>query len=116
MTLGEDDAVDLTTQNTNNVWRFDCNTKMLQKVNMAAITQPNGIAFGPDKNLYVLSYSQATVTQLTLTNGVATAQEMFVAIGHGSRQRQLGIAFDKMGNMYVTANGQASEGHAPGNR
>ena len=102
--LGEDDAVYFTTQDTDNVWRFDLNTKMSQKVNMAPIEGPNGLAFGPDKNLYVLSYTDATVTQLKLSNGVAASQEMFVAIGMNAGNAD-GIAFDKSGNMYVTANG-----------
>jgi streptogramin lyase len=104
MTLGEDDAVYYSDQTGRNIHRVTPEG-MKTKVNTTPLPgEPNGIAFGPDKALYVVYWAGTQqVTKLTLTNGAETARAVFLAsLGAGNAD---GAAFDEMGRLYVTAGG-----------
>jgi sugar lactone lactonase YvrE len=99
ITLAEDGSVFYTDQGGGKVYRV---TYDGMKTMVASVGDANGIAFGPDGFLYVLSYGAGTVTRFKLANGMEMAgtREMFVKLPKGNAD---GIAFDKMGNMYVTS-------------
>ena len=104
VTLGEDDAVYYSDQNDRRIFRVTPEG-MKQQVNTTPLPgQPNGLAFGADKALYVVYWSGSMqVTKLTLTDGVETGRAVFIqSIGAGNAD---GAAFDEMGRLYVTANG-----------
>jgi sugar lactone lactonase YvrE len=69
---------------------------------VAKVPDANGVAFGPGPNrkLYVLSYGNGNITEITLEGNVQKSQQLFVKLPKGSAD---GIAFDKLGNLYATA-------------
>jgi glucose/arabinose dehydrogenase len=102
LTLGEDGAVYYTDQKGGHVYRVTADGTKSQ-VTATPIEDPNGIAFGPDGHLYVLTYAKALVTRLTVAGGKETGREPFAEITGGKNAD--GIAFDKQGQLYVTASG-----------
>ena len=66
-----------------------------QFANMGSGSEPDGLAFGPDGNLYVSNYGTSTIDQII--GGTAST---FVTDSGGPG----GLAFDSSGNLYV-ANG-----------
>ena len=102
VTLGEDGAVYYTDQATAHVYRVTPEgTKT--RVTKSPVEDLNGIAFGPDKDLYVLTYAKAKVTRLKLAAGKEKSRQAFADITGGRNAD--GITFDKQGRMYVTAGG-----------
>jgi glucose/arabinose dehydrogenase len=100
VTLGPDDAVYYTDQKGGHVYRVTGDGKKSQ-VTGQPLEDLNGLAFGPDKNLYVLTYGKAIVTRLRLAGGKEKRRETFATITGGRNAD--GIAFDAKGRLYVTA-------------
>jgi streptogramin lyase len=61
----------------------------------SGLTSPNGLAFGPDGNLYVANGGTTTISKVTPAGVVST----FVNSGVNNPQ---GLAFDANGNLYVS--------------
>ncbi len=103
VTLGEDGAVYYTAQTTGHVFRVTPDGVKTQ-VTKTPVAQANGIAFGPDKDMYVLSWTKpGVVTRIKLdAMSKEASREKFAEVPLGNAD---GIAFDKMGNMYVTSGG-----------
>jgi glucose/arabinose dehydrogenase len=101
LTLGEDGAVYYTDQKGGHVYRVTAGGTKTQ-VTSAPLEDPNGLAFGPDGHLYVLTYGKALVTKLALAAGKETGRAPFAATGGKNAD---GIAFDAKGRLYVTATG-----------
>jgi hypothetical protein len=100
ITLGEDGSVFYTDQGGGNIYRVTPGDMKKVMVNKTPVADANGIAFGPDKSLYVLTYGAGILTKLKLENNVEVAREMVVKFAKGNAD---GIAFDKAGNVYVTS-------------
>ena len=100
LTLGEDGAVYYTDTDGGHVYRVTAFGAKSQ-VTTRPVEDANGIAFGPDGRLYVLSYAKAKVTRLTLKAGKESARELLAEIAGGKGAD--GITFDKQGRLYVTA-------------
>ncbi len=100
VTLGEDGAVYYTDQKGAHVYRVAADGSKTQ-VTKTPVEDLNGIAFGPDGNLYVLTYAKAKVTRLTLARGKEKSRAHFADVTGGKNAD--GITFDKEGRMYVTA-------------
>jgi sugar lactone lactonase YvrE len=103
VTLGEDGAVYYADQGSGKISRVaaDGTKTAVSATNVPG--GPNGLAFGPDKKLYINQYDGKDVVRLTLdATGKETARETFITLpgNHGD-----GIAFDAMGRLYVTATG-----------
>jgi hypothetical protein len=78
------------------------------QVTKTPIDNPDGIAFGPDKKLYVIPYlkDSCPITRLTLdANFMETARDTFIDLAANGGKTGDGIAFDKDGNVYLTAGG-----------
>ncbi len=100
VTLSEDGAVYYTDQGTGQVHRvLGDGTK--NQVTTTPIEDPNGLAFGPDGDLYVLTYAKAKVTRLKVKDGKEVSRAHFADVTGGKNAD--GIAFDAKGRMYVTA-------------
>ena len=99
ITLAADGSVFYTDQSGGKVYRV---TGDGMKNLVASVSDANGIAFGPDGFLYVLTYGQGIVTRFKLSSNVEMAgtREMFIKLAKGNAD---GIAFDNAGNMYVTS-------------
>jgi hypothetical protein len=102
VTLGEDAAVYYSDQNGGHLYRIGPDGAKT-RVTQTPLTQPNGVAFGPDGRLYIVSWTTPEVTRLTLAKGVETARELFATLPD---IRGDGIAFDARGRLLVTAKGQ----------
>ncbi len=102
VTLGPDDAVYYTDQKGGHVYRVTGDGKKNQ-VTGQPLEDLNGLVFGPDKNLYVLTYGKAIVTRLRLAGGKEKSRQTFATITGGRNAD--GITFDAKGRMYVTAGG-----------
>jgi glucose/arabinose dehydrogenase len=100
VTLGADGAVYYTDQKGGNVFRVTAEGDKTQ-VNKAPLEDLNGIAFGPDGQLYVLTYAKAKITRLKLVNGKEKSRQAFADVIGGKNAD--GITFDKQGRLYVTA-------------
>jgi sugar lactone lactonase YvrE len=76
------------------------------QVTKTPIDNADGIAFGPDKKLYVIPYLGMTcpITRLTLDSTFTeSARDVYVDITAQGGLHGDGIAFDKSGNVYLTA-------------
>jgi len=76
------------------------------QVTKTPVDNADGIAFGPDGKLYVIPYLPAScpITRLTLGGDHSeTARDVFIDLPGGKNGD--GIAFDKKGNVYLTAAG-----------
>jgi glucose/arabinose dehydrogenase len=100
VTLGEDDAVYYTDQHGGRVYRV-LRGGIKTEVTTSVIEDPNGLAFGPDGDLYVLTYAKAKITRLKLKDGKETSRTAFADVTGGKNAD--GIAFDSQGRLYVTA-------------
>jgi glucose/arabinose dehydrogenase len=100
LTLGGDDAVYYTDQGGGHVYRVTAAGEK-SRVTRTPLEDPNGLAFGPDGALYVLTYAKARVTRLRLQQGKEVAREPFAEVTGGKNAD--GIAFDVKGRLYVTA-------------
>jgi lysophospholipase L1-like esterase len=99
VTLGEDGAVYYSDQDGGHLYRVTPEgTKT--RVTTQTITEPNGIAFGPDGRLYVVSWATTEVTRLSLAGGAEAGREHFATL---PQVKGDGIAFDARGRVYVTA-------------
>jgi sugar lactone lactonase YvrE len=70
------------------------------------IDNPDGIAFGPDKKLYTIPYlgTGCPITRFTLdANYKEVSREVYVDLVASGGKNGDGIAFDKAGNLYLTA-------------
>jgi sugar lactone lactonase YvrE len=78
------------------------------RVTKTPIDNADGIAFGPDKKLYVIPYLETTcpITRLTLDSSFTeSARDVYVDITSNGGIHGDGIAFDSKGNVYLTAGG-----------
>ncbi|HEY0709334.1 MAG TPA: PQQ-dependent sugar dehydrogenase [Polyangia bacterium] len=100
LTLYEDGSVFYTDQKGGHLFRVTSEGKKTQ-VTTSPIDDPNGLAFGPDNRLYVLTYGKPQVTKLRLSNGREVQRWRFAELPGGKKAD--GIAFDAQGEMYVTA-------------
>ncbi|HEV7499842.1 MAG TPA: GDSL-type esterase/lipase family protein [Vicinamibacteria bacterium] len=99
VTLADDGSVYYSDQNGGQIYRVTPDGAK-SRVTTSPITQPNGIAFGPDGKLYVVSWTTTDVTRLTLAGGVETGRDLFATM---PQIKGDGIAFDAKGRVYVTA-------------
>jgi hypothetical protein len=99
VTLGADAAVYYSDQTGGHIYRITPKG-VKTKVTTSPLSEPNGLAFGPDGGLYVVSWKTPEVTRLELKGGVERARAVFVTL---PESRADGIAFDAKGRMYVTA-------------
>jgi streptogramin lyase len=100
VTLGEDSAVYYSDQKGGHIYRIAADGAKTRVTAEPPLTQPNGVAFGPDGRLFVVSWTGKDVTALTLKNGAEVSRTVAVTL---PETRQDGIAFDSKGRMYVTA-------------
>jgi glucose/arabinose dehydrogenase len=100
VTLGPDRAVYYTDQKGGHVYRVTADGTKTQ-VTRGPIEDANGLAFGPDRNLYVLTFAKAKVTRLELAGGKEKRRDAFAEVT-GARNAD-GITFDEKGRLYVTA-------------
>jgi sugar lactone lactonase YvrE len=100
VTLGEDGAVYYSDQKGGHIYRIGPDGAKSRVTVDPPLTQPNGLAFGPDGRLYVVSWTTNEIAALTLRGGAETARATFVTL---PETRADGIAFDATGNVYVTA-------------
>jgi lysophospholipase L1-like esterase/sugar lactone lactonase YvrE len=99
LTMDEDGAVYYSDHGGGNVFKVTAGGEKT-RVTTTPVTEPNGLAFGPDGRLYVVSWATPQVTRLTLANGVETAREIFATLPQAKAD---GIAFDAKGRAFVTA-------------
>jgi TonB family protein len=99
VTLGEDGAVYYSDQDGGHLYRVDPEGAKT-RVTASPITEPNGIAFGPDGKLYVVSWKTTEVTRLDLANGAEVGRVLFATL---PQVKGDGIAFDARGRLYATA-------------
>jgi lysophospholipase L1-like esterase len=99
VTLGEDGAVYYSDQDGGHLYRVDPEGAKT-RVTASPITEPNGIAFGPDGKLYVVSWATTEVTRLDLANGAEVGRVLFATL---PQVKGDGIAFDARGRVYATA-------------
>jgi sugar lactone lactonase YvrE len=103
VTLGEDGAVYYADQGSGKISRVSADGTKTTVSKTPIPGGPNGLAFGPDKKLYINQYAGKDVVRLTLdAAGAETARETFITL---PGDRGDGIAFDAMGRLYVTAAG-----------
>jgi glucose/arabinose dehydrogenase len=102
VTLGEDGAVYYTDQSSGQVYRVTA-AGVKSQVTTRPVADANGIAFGPDGRLYVLTYKQATITRLVLKAGKEASREIVAELAGAGGKNADGITFDKQGRLYVTA-------------
>jgi glucose/arabinose dehydrogenase len=100
VTLGPDDAVYYTDQKGGHVYRVTAQGQKTQ-VTTSPLEDLNGLAFGPDGQLYVLTFAKAKITRLKIAGGKEKGRVAFAEIT-GARNAD-GITFDKNGRLYVTA-------------
>jgi len=99
LTLGDDGAVYYSDQGGGHLYRVTAEgTKT--RVTTSPLPEPNGLAFGPDKQLYVVSWTSFEVMRLTLAGGVESQRGLFATL---PQVKGDGIAFDAQGHVYVTA-------------
>jgi lysophospholipase L1-like esterase/streptogramin lyase len=99
VTLGADGAVYYSDQTGGHLYRVTA-AGAKSRITTSPITEPNGIAFGPDGRLYVVSWATTDVTRLDLAAGAETGRERFATL---PQTKADGIAFDAKGRAYVTA-------------
>jgi sugar lactone lactonase YvrE len=78
------------------------------RVTKTPIDNADGIAFGPDKKLYVIPYLETTcpITRLTLDGTFTeTSRDVYVDLTASGGIHGDGIAFDSKNNLYLTAGG-----------
>ncbi|HVR69198.1 MAG TPA: GDSL-type esterase/lipase family protein [Vicinamibacteria bacterium] len=99
VTLGEDGLVYYNDQTSGHVYRVTPGGAK-SRVTTSPLTEPNGLAFGPDGRLYVNSWATPEVVRLSLAHGVEAGRELFATLPQAKAD---GIAFDARGRLYVTA-------------
>jgi sugar lactone lactonase YvrE len=106
VTLGEDGAVYYSDQAGGNIYRLDPDTKMTTQVTKTTIGNANGIAFAPppDGRLWVVTYTTpGAVTRFKVDANHTEVDGSRDSFDIAGSNRADGIAFDKMGDAYVTA-------------
>jgi sugar lactone lactonase YvrE len=105
LTMGDDGSVYYSDQMGGHIYRVTPDGKKSQ-VTRTPVDNADGIAFGPDGKLYVIPYLPAScpITRLTLGSDHAeSSRDVFIDLPGGKNGD--GIAFDKAGNVYLTAAG-----------
>jgi sugar lactone lactonase YvrE len=103
LTLGDDGTVYYTDQGGGHVYGISPDG-MEKQVTKSPVSQANGLAFAPDGSLHVLSWTKPGVdTRIVVdANHMEVSRTMFASVPTGNAD---GIAFDKMGNAYITSGG-----------
>jgi hypothetical protein len=107
LTMGDDGSLYYSDQVGGHIYRVTPDGVKSQ-VTKTPIDNADGIAFGPDKKLYVIPYlaTGCPITRLALdANQVETARDTYVDITANGGKNGDGIAFDRDGNVYLTAAG-----------
>jgi sugar lactone lactonase YvrE len=104
LTMGDDGSVYYADQVGGHIYRVTPEGAKSQ-VTKTPVDNADGIAFGPDGKLYVNPYLPAScpITRLTLSNNLEVSRDVFIDLP-GAKNGD-GIAFDKAGNVYLTAAG-----------
>jgi sugar lactone lactonase YvrE len=105
VTLGEDGAVYYSDQGGGHIWRVDPSevSPSRTQVTTTELTGPNGLAFGPDGFLYVVSWSSTDVVRFRVVDGEQSGNvEDFATL---PRTQADGIAIDNLGRLYVNVRG-----------
>lgn len=107
LTMGDDGSLYYSDQIGGHIYRVSAEGTKSQ-VTKSPIDNADGIAFGPDGKLYVIPYlaTGCPITRLTLdASHVEAARDVYVDLtGQGGKNGD-GIAFDRDGNVYLTAAG-----------
>ncbi len=69
---------------------------------------PIGLAFGPDRNLYVTSHDDGTIVRFNPMTGASLGT--FIPRGSGGMTQPITMAFGPDGNLYVVSDGEQSGG------
>jgi sugar lactone lactonase YvrE len=107
LTMGDDGSLYYSDQTGGHIYRVTPEGTKTQ-VTKTPVDNADGIAFGPDKKLYVIPYLEMAcpITRLTLdASHTETARDVFIDLGPNGGKHGDGIAFDKDGNVYLTAQG-----------
>jgi streptogramin lyase len=107
LTMGDDGSLYYADQMGGHIFRVTPEGVKTQ-VTKTPLDNPDGIAFGPDKKLYVIPYLETgcPVTRLTLDGSFTeSARDTYVDLTADGGKHGDGIAFDKDGNVYLTAAG-----------
>jgi hypothetical protein len=101
LTLGDDGTVYYTDQVGGHVYGLSPEG-MEKQVTKTPVSQANGLAFAPDGSLHVLSWTKPGVdTRIVVdANHMEVSRTVFASVPTGNAD---GIAFDKMGNAYITS-------------
>jgi len=99
LTLGEDRAVYYNDQASGHVFRVDPDGAKT-RISLQPVREANGLAFGPDGALYIVSWATPAVTRLELTDGRESGRTLFATL---PTARADGVAFDAEGLLFVTA-------------
>jgi sugar lactone lactonase YvrE len=107
LTMADDGSLFYADQTGGHIYRVTPEGVKTQ-VTKTPIDNADGIAFGPDKKLYVIPYLEmgCPVTRVTLDASMAeSGRDVFVDLAADGGKHGDGIAFDKDGNAYLTAQG-----------
>jgi len=93
-----------TTETDGRVYRIDLKEKSIEKLD-SGLPFANGIAFGPDRNLYVNATQSGMVYRYPWKDGAIGVREEFASVVDPEASDTFsgpdGMAFDQKGNLYV---------------
>lgn len=113
LTTGPDGWIYYSDSDSNHIFRFDPRgSGEPDLVTRTPVAKgANGLAFGPDDALYVVSWESPVVLQVNLSAGVETTRAPYATLSTAAAD---GLAFDIKGRLYVTAGGRLHRVDGPG--